>query len=370
MEGKPAGWRKTKVIVLAQRARTGTNPHKDRRRWLLGSLLLLLVTALLGAVIFRELELDNEMKRATLAFENLNGHLTQFGLPKRVSKDHAGREAAARSADGDDEVGEPAQDSFTRQLREDARNPTNGTITCANESDVQALIDYYEQRLSKTKQLESSDVANIFWSFSGSLYYTLTLMTTVGYGTFVPQTDGGRAMTVVFGFFGVLVSSFCLGTFTATFDDWLQERFKRRSAVGVIYAKFAATSLLLVAHVLVLALFGSAMEDWPALISIYYSFVTISTIGLGDYSIRERTLGDVVAQFIFIFPGLILFAEFTNLAIAFTRLVNEKTQHTLEAAVSSGHRMASSLQQQAHCSCGRISGKAPIHPDFAGCETE
>ena len=36
------------------------------------------------------------------------------------------------------------------------------------------------------------------WTFVGSLYYWLTVMSTIGYGTFVPVTDGGRVFTIIF----------------------------------------------------------------------------------------------------------------------------------------------------------------------------
>ena len=45
-------------------------------------------------------------------------------------------------------------------------------------------------------------------------------------------------------------------------------------------------------------------------------FITISTVGLGDYTMSDDTLGSVVLQFVLFLPGLALFAEFINLGNA------------------------------------------------------
>ena len=42
------------------------------------------------------------------------------------------------------------------------------------------------------------------WSFAGSCYYMLTTITTIGYGSFVPDSDGGRLATMLFGLIGLL----------------------------------------------------------------------------------------------------------------------------------------------------------------------
>ena len=59
------------------------------------------------------------------------------------------------------------------------------------------------------------------WDWSGSLYFSFTVVSTIGYGTFGPATDVGKAMVVVLGLVGILLFGLGLGLISAAFDDVL-----------------------------------------------------------------------------------------------------------------------------------------------------
>ena len=46
---------------------------------------------------------------------------------------------------------------------------------------------------------------------SGSLFFAFQVMTTIGYGTYTPQTQGGRTAVVWFGAFGIIITGFLQG---------------------------------------------------------------------------------------------------------------------------------------------------------------
>eukprot|EP01060_Flectonema_neradi_P026713 TRINITY_DN3594_c4_g1_i1.p1 TRINITY_DN3594_c4_g1~~TRINITY_DN3594_c4_g1_i1.p1 ORF type:complete len:400 (+),score=71.88 TRINITY_DN3594_c4_g1_i1:43-1242(+) len=43
------------------------------------------------------------------------------------------------------------------------------------------------------------------WTLSGSIFYSMTVITTIGYGSFAPSTYNGKSFTVLYGFFGISI---------------------------------------------------------------------------------------------------------------------------------------------------------------------
>ena len=41
------------------------------------------------------------------------------------------------------------------------------------------------------------------WRYLDSVYFTVVTITTIGYGDFAPQTDGGKILTIIFPFVGI-----------------------------------------------------------------------------------------------------------------------------------------------------------------------
>ena len=73
---------------------------------------------------------------------------------------------------------------------------------------LDALVSQLDEYANSKQSAPNPDALN--WSFGGSLFFVLTIMTTIGYGTFVPYTLAGEVLVVVFGLFGLAVSGACL----------------------------------------------------------------------------------------------------------------------------------------------------------------
>ena len=221
----------------------------------------------------------------------------------------------------------------------------NATTIASEASNATVQIEALEALVADLRQhckQAPPSVDNPSWTLAGSLFFALQLMTTIGYGAFVPSTTGGVVFVIVFGLFGIVMSALLVGVLTEAIDDgisrlhalWLAPRHGEKF-VEVFH--IAVTTLALFTYLILFALV-SAMD--PSVLvgydpeaggatgpnfgaefvrSFYFLFVTFSTIGFGDVTLRYESVLIVVAQYFAFLPGLALFAQYTQIGITFAR---------------------------------------------------
>lgn len=69
--------------------------------------------------------------------------------------------------------------------------------------------DAFEQIASAVggPRWESTSISDLNWTFDGAAFFSFTLMTTIGYGAFTPQTTSGKIFTVVYAPFGIAIAA-------------------------------------------------------------------------------------------------------------------------------------------------------------------
>ncbi|KAG7337595.1 Kef-type transporter NAD-binding protein 2 [Nitzschia inconspicua] len=152
------------------------------------------------------------------------------------------------------------------------------------------------------------------WTIVDALYFSCVCFSTVGYGDLCPTTAVGKLFTCVFGFTGIAL----LGAVVASLGSKLVslemeavgrvklESKKRLLKIYDLMPKidlegyFGMSKSLLV--VIVGGIFIGRLEGWSLCDSIYYSIVTATTIGLGDFAPKTRH-GRIAA--IFMIPTLV-----------------------------------------------------------------
>mmetsp|Transcript_21757 Transcript_21757/g.28512 ORF Transcript_21757/g.28512 Transcript_21757/m.28512 type:complete len:338 (-) Transcript_21757:333-1346(-) len=138
------------------------------------------------------------------------------------------------------------------------------------------------------------------WEFSGSAFFAMTVMTTIGYGTFAPSTDGGKVFTIFYALIAIPTFAFTLAVvseglknagkkisymitnrfFIHPGTDQDSAEFKHKHMWGFIgLSVFCFFSILVFAEA-----FKTAYTDWSYLDSVYFNIITLSTVGLGDYA--------------------------------------------------------------------------------------
>ena len=77
--------------------------------------------------------------------------------------------------------------------------------------------------------LQGTRPSSLNWTFMGSLYFVFTIVTTIGYGTFAPQTDVGKVLAVVFAVLGTGAFAYFVSRLSAVFTvffDWLSQKVR------------------------------------------------------------------------------------------------------------------------------------------------
>ncbi|GAB1607466.1 potassium channel subfamily K member 16-like [Argonauta hians] len=196
-----------------------------------------------------------------------------------------------------------------------------------------------KQRLSRLMSTISADPAyadNVLlgnkqvtnrWTFSGSFCFVVTTVTTIGYGVMAPVTDIGKVVVIIYALIGIPLTLIMLGHIGDKLKNVANKinnlnLFSRKpiinKAANMAIIIILGVTLLFVAPAII---FFKVEEDWSILDAIYFCFVTLSTIGFGDYvvGIVEKPMEDEassnvyrIATYVWIVVGLAYIALIIN----------------------------------------------------------
>ncbi|XP_034018359.1 potassium channel subfamily K member 3a [Thalassophryne amazonica] len=218
--------------------------------------------------------------------------------------------------------------------------------------------------------------AGVQWQFAGSFYFAITVITTIGYGHAAPSTDGGKVFCMLYALLGIpltLVMFQSVGERINTFVRYLLHRLKK--CLGMRRTEVSMMNMVTIGFISCMstlcvgALAFSHFEGWSFFQAFYYCFITLTTIGFGDYvalqneHALENKRGYVAFSFIYILTGLAVIGAFLNLAVLrFMTMNSEDEKRDAEQRALLAHNG----QAGGHQNCSVDPTSVPSTPSGCG----
>jgi len=187
----------------------------------------------------------------------------------------------------------------------------------AQNTNTKDMIDDFFQVMGSNCHIPT--VSDETWDFVGSVFFTLNLATTIGYGTFSVNTNNGKLVTILYSFFAIPLFMYCLSSMTNVWEhligllpfvpqgDSTKARCRRM---------FVRPAIFVVMFLFWIGIGGGFVlpvltkQDWTPFEGMYFGYITATTIGLGDYAYDiDQSKGAVV---IWVLVSLSLFHAFVS----------------------------------------------------------
>ncbi|XP_074656402.1 two pore potassium channel protein sup-9-like isoform X2 [Tubulanus polymorphus] len=220
--------------------------------------------------------------------------------------------------------------------------------------------------------------AGIQWKFAGAFYFATTVITTIGYGHSTPKTMGGKIFCMFYALLGIplcLVMFQSIGERLNTFVTFVLKHIKK--CLKLRNSEVSQTNLIIVGAnlcTIVLSTGAAAFtyyESWPYLDSIYYCFITLTTIGFGDFvALQKRHALQNKPQYvafslIFILFGLTVVSAAMNLLVLRFLTMNTEDERREELEAAQAAQGSVRLEGDVITANGSVISGAQEQPEFS-----
>ncbi|XP_071966805.1 potassium channel subfamily K member 1 [Engystomops pustulosus] len=185
----------------------------------------------------------------------------------------------------------PYEDLLRRDLLELKRRFLNEN-ECMSEVQLEAFLERVLEASNYGVSVLNNASGNWNWDFMSSLFFASTVLSTTGYGHTVPLSDGGKIFCILYSVIGI---PFTLLLFTALVQRIIVYVTRKpvlfihlhwgfpKHIVAIVHSLFLGFVTVTCFFFIPAAVFSILEEDWNFLESFYFCFISLSTIGLGDY---------------------------------------------------------------------------------------
>uniref|UniRef100_A0A8C6LWA1 Potassium two pore domain channel subfamily K member 4 n=1 Tax=Nothobranchius furzeri TaxID=105023 RepID=A0A8C6LWA1_NOTFU len=171
--------------------------------------------------------------------------------------------------------------------------------SCVDFEDLQKFLQGVADDLGADIDVGGNQTFSTKWDIASALFFSGTIITTIGYGNISPKSDGGKLFCIFYALvgipmFGILLAGVGdhLGTALRKTVAKIENLFlKWRVSPTIVRVISAVLSILLgcLLFVAVPTLIFQKVEDWTLLESAYFVVITLTTVGFGDYVAGDRS---------------------------------------------------------------------------------
>lgn len=112
----------------------------------------------------------------------------------------------------------------------------------------------------------------------------------LGYGHVTPCTVSGRIFCMIYALIGIPLTWLMLSTLAQQINDWIAkfvtfvfERCLNRVPSKISSVCTGVSIMICTSMILIIATFAYYLEGWSFINGIYFGFITLTTIGFGDF---------------------------------------------------------------------------------------
>ncbi|XP_006882080.1 PREDICTED: potassium channel subfamily K member 16 [Elephantulus edwardii] len=160
--------------------------------------------------------------------------------------------------------------------------------TCLDQRALEQFVQVIMEAWVKGVNPKGNSTNPSNWDFGSSFFFAGTIVTTIGYGNLAPSTEAGQVFCVFYALVGIPLNMVFLNhlgtglrTHLAALERW-EDPPRRPQLLQVLGLALFLTLGTLVILILPPIVF-SHVEGWDFGEGFYFAFVTLSTIGFGDY---------------------------------------------------------------------------------------
>ncbi|XP_032388607.1 potassium channel subfamily K member 4 [Etheostoma spectabile] len=228
---------------------------------------------------------------------------------------------------------------------QDTRRDFLLNFTCMGPDDLQTLIEEVVEAVGAGVDPSSNITFTSQWDLASAFFFSGTIITTIGFGNISPKTEGGQLFCIFYALvgipmFGILLAGVGdhLGTGLRKAVAKIETLFRKwRVSPTIVRVISAVLSILLgcLLFVAVPILVFQEVEKWTLLESAYFVVITLTTVGFGDYVAGDSGIAGSDHWYkplvwFWILLGLAYFASILTMIGNWLRVLSKKTRAEME----------------------------------------